>query len=262
MQILSKFFLILLITQSFLSLFPQKVFAEGYNIGIANYAEIKTGTVKTGDIISTQANGEFALTTTSYDPLMVGVILLDPAVSIDMVQNDRGFPYVSTGTTLVNVTTQNGEIKSGDPITSSEVAGVGMKATQAGYIIGTAQENYAETDNKKVGSIFVTLNTRYAYPQATSGTASRFLDIFNLTAAASYQQPSLFIKYTIAALVVIVSFVIGFFSFGRIASNGITALGRNPLAARIIQLGIVFNVLITLAIVFSGLFLAYLILRL
>lgn len=258
MQNLSKYLLISLILLTF---FNSRAFAQGFNLGVATYAEIPKGTVKNGDIIS--ANGKtFKLTDVEYDALMAGVIVLEPAVAIDMVQNKNGFSYVTTGNTLVNVTTQNGEIKAGDSITSSKTPGVGMKATQAGYIIGTAQEGYNESDKTKVGSIFVTLNTRFAYPQTKSDPTSRFLDIFNLTAAASYQQPSLFIKYAIASLVVIVSFVVGFFSFGRIASNGITALGRNPLAARIIQLGIVFNVLITLAIVFSGLFLSYLIIRL
>lgn len=261
MQNLSKPISFILILQSFFILFTNQVFAQGFNLGVATYAEIPKETVKNGDIIS--VNGKnFKLSDTAYDALMAGVIVLEPAVAVDMVQNNKGFPFVTTGNTLVNVTTQNGEIKAGDPITSSTTPGAGMKATQAGYIIGAAQEGYNEKDKNKVGSIFVTLNTRYAYPQTQADPGARFLDIFNLTAAASYQQPSLFIKYAIAALTVIVSFVIGFFSFGRIASNGITALGRNPLAARIIQLGIVFNVLITLAIVFSGLFLAYLIIRL
>lgn len=261
MQNLSKRIKIILILQTFFILFTNQAFAQGFNLGVATYAEIPKGTPKNGDIISVN-NSTFKLSDTEYDALMAGVIVSEPAVAMDMVQNDRGFPYITTGNTLVNVSTQNGAIKAGDPITSSKTPGVGMRATSPGYIIGNAQEDYAEEDKNKVGSIFVSLNTRYAYPQIQSDPTAKFLDIFNLTAAASYQQPSLFIKYAIAALVVIVSFVIGFFSFGRIASNGITALGRNPLAARIIQLGIVFNVLITLAIVFSGLFLAYLIIRL
>ena len=261
MQNLPKItFFLGLFSLTFVFFEPTSVHAQSANTNIATYVEIKGATPKNGDIISSSKDG-YILTKTSYDALMIGVIILEPAVSIDLVQKNNSYPFVTSGSTLVNVNTQNGPISKGDPITSSTTAGVGMKATQAGYVLGTAQENYTEKDLKKVGSIFVSLNTRYAYPQGANST-SRFLDIFNLTAAASAQQPSLFIKYAISALVVITSFVIGFFSFGRIASNGITALGRNPLAARIIQLGIVLNVLITLAIVFSGLFLAYLIIRL
>lgn len=260
MRHLSKIIYFVLFLCLFLTGLPKNAFADVTNTGVANYVEIKSGAVKTGVIISSSASG-YVLSKIPYDAQMAGVILLDPAVSIDLLQTNRSYPYITTGVTLVNVTTQNGAIKVGDPITTSTVAGVGMKGTQAGYILGTAQEAYGEKNTKKVGSIFVNLNTRYVYPQSVSST-SRFFDIFNLTAAASYQQPSLFFKYAISALLVIISFVIAFFSFGRIASNGITALGRNPLAARIIQLGIVLNVLITLSIVFSGLFMAYLIIRL
>lgn len=260
MHRITQILLFIVFLSTFFVFGTKNIFAENTNTGVANYVEIKSGNVTTGTIISSQGTS-YGLSKVPYDAQMIGVILLDPAVSIDLLQTKRSYPYITTGVTLVRVTTQNGAIKVGDPITTSTTPGVGMKGTQAGYILGTAQESYNEKDPKKVGSIFVNLNTRYVYPQSVSST-SRFFDIFNLTAAASYQQPSLFFKYAISAFLVIISFVIAFFSFGRIASNGITALGRNPLAARIIQLGIVLNVLITLSIVFAGLFMAYLIIRL
>lgn len=230
--------------------------------GVAIYATIPDKNVKNGDIVETNGKG-FKLANTEYTSQIAGVVVLDPAVSIDLTNSNKSYPIVSTGTALANVNTQNGPIKVGDLITTSKTAGIGMRATKPGYVIGTAQEKYEEKDTKRIGSILVSLDTQYAYPPAAGGTGgTKFLEVFNLTAAASYQQPSVFIKYAIAALIVIATFVIGFLTFGRIASNGITALGRNPLAARIIQIGIVFNVLIALAIVFSGLFLAYLIIRL
>ncbi|MBP6913708.1 MAG: hypothetical protein KBC00_03800 [Candidatus Levybacteria bacterium] len=261
MHLLSKTTIFVLFLILFLGVFPTHVFGQNINEGVANYIEVKNKNVKNGDIVSAGDNGTFFLSKTPYDAKMTGVIVIDPAVSINLIQNKNAYPYISTGTTLVNVTTENGPIEIGDPITTSTTPGVGMKAKEAGYILGTAQEDFDEKDPKKQGSIFITLNSRYAYPHSVN-TTSRLFDIFNLTAAASYEQPSVFFKYAISAFVVILSFVIGFFSFGRIASNGITALGRNPLAARIIQLGIVLNVLITLSIVFSGLFMAYLIIRL
>ena len=69
--------------------------------------------------------------------------------------------------------------------------------------------------------------------------------------------------YTIkmAGIVVLLSFVLGIFSFGRVANTGVEALGRNPLAGRMIQLGIVVNALITVAIIGAGMFIAYVIVR-
>lgn len=240
----------------------KEVFAQSLVSGVANFVNISDKTVKNGDIVSVGSK-EYSLAKTPYDSLIGGVVVLDPALSIDLTNGIKSYPIVTTGKAFVNVNTSNGPIKIGDLITASKTPGTGMKATQPGYVIGTAQENYGEKDVKRIGSILVVLDTHYAYPPVPGvGSGSKILEIFNLTAAASYQQPSLFIKYAISAFVVILTFVIGFFSFGRIASNGLTALGRNPLAGRMIQIGIVLNVLIALAIIFSGLLLSYLIIRL
>lgn len=248
----------LLIAIFFVCIFIPTTFAQAPDLGtaVATYVQISEGTVQNGNIISSAENG-FKLSDVPYDSVMAGIVVENPAVSINTVGSDKTYPIVSTGQALVIVTTSNGEIQVGDPITSSETPGIGQKATNPGYVIGTAQEGYSESDPTKIGSILVTLNTKYAYPNPNNRPS--IWDIFNITTQASYQQPSVFIKYAIAAVVIIISFAVGFLSFGRIASNGIAALGRNPLASRTIQVGIVFNVLITLAIIFAGLALAYLI---
>jgi F0F1-type ATP synthase membrane subunit c/vacuolar-type H+-ATPase subunit K len=69
-------------------------------------------------------------------------------------------------------------------------------------------------------------------------------------------------KYFIAALIVFASFFFGFYIFGRVAGKGVEALGRNPLASKMIEMGIVMNVVITVVIILSGLGLALVILRL
>ncbi len=242
-------------------IFASSAMAQNIFPGVASNVTVENQNVKNGDIISTNGRN-YILSNEPYSSQIAGVVVLDPAVSIDLAPGQTSYPMVSSGKAFVNVNTSNGAIKIGDLITSSTTGGVGIKATEPGYVIGTAQENYNESDTKRVGSILVSLDTQYAYPPAPSGSGSKFWEIFNLTKSASYQEPSVFIKYAIAGMIVIVTFIIGFFTFGRIASNGITALGRNPLAARIIQVGIVLNVLIALAIVFSGLFLSYLIIRL
>ena len=56
------------------------------------------------------------------------------------------------------------------------------------------------------------------------------------------------------------SFVMGFVYFGRVARSGIEAIGRNPLASRIIQFNVILHILISIVIVLVGLAIAYLIL--
>ncbi|MGI5826506.1 MAG: hypothetical protein ACOX50_03780 [Patescibacteria group bacterium] len=87
------------------------------------------------------------------------------------------------------------------------------------------------------------------------------MDILKLSSLATYEEPRTVFKYVMAALVVVLSFVLGFLSFGRVASRGIEALGRNLLAGKMIQFGIIVNVAITIAIVASGLGVALFILR-
>ena len=43
-----------------------------------------------------------------------------------------------SGRVPVKVTTKNGEIRPGDYITTSDISGVGMRATEAGRVIGKA----------------------------------------------------------------------------------------------------------------------------
>lgn len=64
----------------------------------------------------------------------------------------------------VKVTTENGNIQPGDLLTLSSTAGVAMKATKAGQMIGRAMEDYTNTDSHATGTIHVLINISYADP--------------------------------------------------------------------------------------------------
>lgn len=252
---LSTFFVLLIV------LSPRNSFAQQGSIGIANYVRVSE-TVKEGDIISFSPNGYF-LSTGAYDPMVAGVITKNPAISFT-VENETTSPVVSKGDAFVNVSTQNGDIKKGDPITTSKIKGVGMKADKSGYILGTALEGYSTKDTNAVGQIAVSLDIHYNYYAKDSGGNSKtgLSDILNLSILATYESPSVIAKYVIAGVIVILCTIFAFFSFGRIASLGIEALGRNPLAGKLIQLGIIINVVITIVIILAGVAMAYFVIRL
>ncbi len=105
----------------------------------------------------------------------------------------------------------------------------------------------------------VSINIQYVSPQKSVNRS--LFDIFKLSTIAKYENPIMVFRYVIAAVVVVLSFVLGFALFGRIAGKGIEALGRNPLASKIIQFGIAVNVLITIAIIAAGIGLAMLIIK-
>jgi len=232
------------------------------SFGIANFYTITNKNVSDGQIVSFSPGGYF-LSKIPYDPQMVGVITSHPAVSFEINNNNQKTPVLSTGTALVLVSTSNGNIKKNDPITTSTIPGVGMKGTKTGFMLGSALEDYSSNNKNVYKKIAVTLNIQvHSVGKASGGVSPKLGDIFNLSAIASTEDPVLVFRLVMAAFIIILSFVFSFFSFGRIATNGIEALGRNPLAARMIHLGIALNVIINVGIIIAGVFMAYLMIKL
>lgn len=86
-----------------------------------------------------------------YDPMLVGVVSTNPGLLFDHGQtslsgdnsgriSETQTIVALTGRVPVKVSIENGPIQIGDPITSSSQTGRGMKAIQAGKIIGYALE--------------------------------------------------------------------------------------------------------------------------
>lgn len=80
----------------------------------------------------------------------------------DYTEGSNGYtgkPLVIGGRIKIKVSTQNGVIRIGDPITTSDTPGYGMKATHAGNIVGYALDNL-DAD----GMVLVYLNLTYYAP--------------------------------------------------------------------------------------------------
>jgi hypothetical protein len=82
---------------------------------------------------------KFRSSSEAYDPYVVGIFSRDN----DAARNPNivKVPVVNSGICLVKYNNQNGPIQKGDPLTSSSVPGVAMKATKSGMIIGIALED-------------------------------------------------------------------------------------------------------------------------
>lgn len=229
------------------------------SVGLSNSVPLNDQNPQNGDIVSYGVQGYY-ITSQIYDPAMVGVVTLNPAVSIETENIENAQPVMMNGNVQVNVVTVNGDIREGDLITSSDVKGAGMKASRAGYVLGTALADYSNPNKSQVGQIPVSLNIHYFFSDTKVQTG--LLDFFNLTTLATYEQPTVAFKYFISGLVILMTIIVGFLSFGRMANTGIEALGRNPLAGRKIQVAIVMNVIMTLAIVGAGLGVAWFVINL
>lgn len=244
---------------SFFAALPSYAMDAVSSVGIANYMDIADTDVQNGDIVIGTAKG-YMLSHQPYDTRVTGVITTRPAVELRNTEQKKGFPVVSRGSVFVKVTNENGAIKEGNFITTSSIKGVGMKSTRSGYIIGEALEDANFSGGKKVVLIPITLNLRFV--QIGSQTQNQVSDIFSMTQLAAYEQPIRVIQYIIAAIIVISSFGFGFLIFARAVNTGIQALGRNPLAGRMIQISIVFNLILIIIIIMTGVSLAYLVIRL
>lgn len=107
-------------------------------------------------------------TTKAYDRNLIGVISTNPSgeilgeASLQYMLHPK--PIALSGRVPTKVSTENGDIKPGDPLTSSSTPGVAMKATKAGYVIGRALSAFTSTDPTEIGTVVVFINTHYANP--------------------------------------------------------------------------------------------------
>jgi F0F1-type ATP synthase membrane subunit c/vacuolar-type H+-ATPase subunit K len=251
--------------------YPQKVFAQTpssknfilgdseASLGLARMIQIKDKDVKDGNVITSTQTGA-VLSTIPYDGHVLGVVARDAAIVIDSSGVTEGLPVISTGQVYVLVSTKDGAIKNGDLLTTSTMPGIAVKAVKNGYVIGTALEDYNESDPQKIGKIAIDLDLHYFNSKPVF--PGSLTDIFKIAILPTNEGPTAIFKYIIAALVVLGSFGFGFLTFGRTAAKGVEALGRNPSARGIIHLGIIFNVTIVITIILAGLTVAFLILRL
>ena len=231
------FFIFHLSSLIFLLALPFQIFAAENPSGIAISVTIVDKEAKDGNIIVRTKNG-YALSKIAYDTNIYGVLTESPSLYLQNTETAGVKPVLTSGKAYVLVTAINGKISKNDYITSSTIPGVGQKADKDGRIVGTALEGYTNQNPKAVGKILIAVNPNFSSPgsQLTS------------------------FRYILAAIIAILSFVIGFVYFGRIARTGVEALGRNPLASKTIQINIVINLFLMVIIILTGLGLAYLIL--
>lgn len=262
----------LLLVTCYLSIFSPPAYAQtsssnnsggsvqgAATLGIATLVPTNVKNVPDGSVISSAQNGAI-LSDVPYDPQVLGIVSRDAAIAISTNNSPNSIPVISDGTVYVLVSTQQGNINKGDFLTTSTIPGIAVKAVDSGYVLGSALESYSDPNPKATALIAVDLNLHYYNTKPT--LLGSLTDILKFALLPTPNAPSPIFKYITAALVVLASLVLAFLTFGRTAAKGVEALGRNPAASRIIHLGIILNVMIVVVIVFAGLTVAFMILRL
>jgi hypothetical protein len=238
--------------------FTHQLKAQDITAGVSFSVPIAEKEVQDGSIISLNSSG-YRLTTVAYDTDLYGIVAFHPAIAIEEASPAAGiYRVVTEGQAYVRVSSGNGAIKKGDFVTSSSKAGVGQKADISGYVIGMALEDFANSDKNQIGKILVGIKPRYNV--VTTNKPLDIRTVFRPSLMIPFLSPLTSLRYLFAVLVTAVTFVIAFVNFGRMAKSGVEALGRNPLAAPRITLGMIFTLMVTLLIIGTGAFIAYLIL--
>lgn len=209
--------------------------------GIGTQVSLADADAEEGDIISF-LDGKYRLSAEDLDDHMFGVVAQTSVMAIGDIQPEAGANVIFTGKAFVRVSTINGDINAGDFISSSIIPGIGARVDGYGVILGIALADYREIDQEKIGKIPVAINIGVNTP---------------LTRFAA--RPIEALRYLMAFLIGSSSIIAGFIYFGKVARSGVEALGRNPLAARLIQFGIFINLLLTFGIMIVGGTIAYVI---
>lgn len=114
-----------------------------YNVGYTQQSGGTSGKFSNGTIISSESatmREELHMANKTYDENIVGVF--NETNTKDMNKTYmKQMPVAASGITFVKYNSENGSIKKGDFITSSSEAGVGMKATKTGMVLGVALED-------------------------------------------------------------------------------------------------------------------------
>jgi len=230
------------------------IYAQNKSVSTAVSILIADKNVKDGNIITSTSKG-YVLTTTAYDPNMYGVYTQSPSIFLQNTDDPLTKPVTTSGKAYILVSSINGNIKKNDFITTSTIPGIGQKAINNGMVLGTALQDYSSSDKKAIGKILATIN-----PHFNSSFIDAKTDVWNVAFNPGMLTQLTSLRYIVAAFIALIAFIIGFTYFGRIATKGIEALGRNPLASRMIQLNLFLNLIMMIVIIIAGLAIGYLIL--
>ena len=225
--------------------------------GLAVPVPVEKEDIKEGDILCTKGESH-GLCNKEYDTEIFGVVTDNPAASFEYENMENTRLVLTTGTAVVRVTSANGNIKKGNSITTSTKPGLGELATRNGYVLGSALENYESGDSNSIGEILVAINIHPA--AGLSGPRTNLIVALREGLTAPIFEPLASLRYILAALILLLAFVLGFAYFGRASKTGIEAIGRNPLASRMIQMSILLHIGITIVIILIGFAMAYLLL--
>ncbi|MBU4299176.1 hypothetical protein KJ636_03980, partial [Patescibacteria group bacterium] len=152
---------------------------QGFDIAerfpIDSQCQANNNCPETGDLVSIAENQIIQKSFIPYDSKLIGIISESPGLILSGGLDASSSRTVAlAGRVPVKVSTENGEIKIGDALTSaSSTPGVAMKATEPGRVIGMALEEMSNVkcqmsnqcqmiNNQLIGKVMVFVNPHWS----------------------------------------------------------------------------------------------------
>lgn len=201
-------------------------------------------------------------------------VVIDSGNSLLSISNSNNISQVqvATGGSLqVLVSDINGEVRKGDHITASPIAGVGMKATDNVRIVGIAQDDltikngnqqtYNTASGKKqsllVGPIPVLVNVSYYFKEPDKTLVpSAIQNMANALAGKNVSSLPIIISMAIFVIMIIVVSSIIY----AMIRNSIISVGRNPMSQSAIYRDLIQLSVLVIVILAVGIAAIYLVL--
>ena len=232
------------------------VYAQTNSISLTvEVSNVPTTTDPTGFLVTVE-KGNYQLSSKKGDTNLVGVITKTPSITLRKSTNANVYDINTSGVSLVRASNTAGKITKGDYLTSSTNLGIATKSVDSEFVIGTAMEDFDSAD----GLVRVDIDPHYVLFNASTG--SNLLNVVRSSSQSMFLAPIDSLRYILAVIVTIASFLFGFSIFGKITGSGIQALSRNPLARSSIQLNIIVEFILNIGIIVFGLIVSYFILTL
>jgi len=205
---------------------------------------------------------------------MFGVVVSSTESPVSLSDPNAAQVFVANfGQYSVLVSNQNGDIRAGDNIVISSIAGVGMKADNIHrVIVGKALQSFTEGSSAEshakisdgtlvaIGRIKVDISVK----RNPSYSGDRIVGVPNALSRVAYavtDKPVTALRiYAGLAVMGVCLLIAGAILYSGIHA-GVTSVGRNPLAKKGILRSLVVMVLMAMIVVSIGLFAVYLILK-
>jgi len=174
----------------------------------------------------------------------IGVVVAPDQTTLSLGAATGQVQVVTSGLATVFVSTANGNIKSGDPVALSTIAGVGEKATSSGRIVGIAQGAFSDATSNvqsatvgsgatkrqvSLGEVTIQVGvTSYSVQTPAAGVLGAVQNIANSVSGKAVAVVRLYVAAFILLAAVICSTVL---IYSAVRSS-IVAIGRNPLSRK------------------------------